>query len=203
MRRDYRAVVMQLGGIIVLTIGSFPYFHQVGNNVERDFVAIMMGFIVLMAAISFVIGWWCGLSILPAPVATHPSMEGYITFMAAIDITLIAVLVAASGGLTDSSYVSLLMLVPALAMLNRAKRMGILLLWFIVLFCLLVVLKLPNVDVMVASSLGDLARFVSYKCTANRGAYEASTILILFFSVVATYAQYVTSRRPQQENGRY
>jgi len=196
MRRDYQAVIMQFGSISVLSIGSFPYFHQAGIGLDRDFVAILMGIDFLLAVVSIVVGWGCGLSVFSAPPAgANPKVDEYITSMAVLDIALFALVVALSGGLTDSSFVSLLFLVPALAMLNGAKGMWFVMGWFILCFVLLVALKLPEAQRVVSNLLGRLAWLMSYKGTANRGAYEGSTILVLFFSVLATYAQYSASRR--------
>jgi hypothetical protein len=198
--RGYSAVAMQLSGIIVLFVGSCPYW--ISREVPEWQKYFLFGVCVTLIGIDVVAGFRSDLSIhAVVRMLGNPARQArvnygqYLSIVATGDVLVLFVLVALTGGVTDSSFAPLLLLIPVLAIMLGAPSIRSLLALSSACFVLLVLMKIPQVQSMLTQLIGPYSWLLSFQSSSIRGAFEFSTILNYCVTIWATYVQYESLRR--------
>lgn len=105
---------------------------------------------------------------------TTPKIDTYVNAMAFVDMPIFGLLVALTGGVTDSSFVPLLLLVAVMAMIVQATAMSGVIKTFTVIVLMLVVLEIPAVRSVVEGLFGSYGWLLSFLGSDVRAAYEGS-----------------------------
>jgi hypothetical protein len=188
----YYAVVLQFGAAITVLLGFLPYLFFLGTSVQFWVLGLAIVFLLGMVFAAMVVGWSCGVSLIQISSGT-PKIDTYINAMALVDLLIFGLLVALTGGVTDSSFVPLLLLIPVMAMVVQAGAMPAIIKTFTGIVLILVILKIPVIRNVIEALFGSYTWLLSFRGSDVRPAFEGSTILNLLATVWATYLQYIRS----------
>ena len=148
--RLYFAVVLQ-GGLIIVLLLEGIVFAILTTLQGKIWIAGMFGALPFFMGVGTVLaGRLNGLSLdqLRSPrldPAVASGIDKYVNAIAGIDLLILGVLVLLTGGLTRSSFVSLLLLVPVLAILVRATQLRKIVISSNLIFLGLAVTRVPFV----------------------------------------------------------
>jgi len=148
---------------------------------------MLVAFPISMILIDQIIGRPAGLTldvIMRGPAHLEASrVDLYLNWVVVLDLISIFFMILLTGGIVRSSFSTLLLLVPVLAMILRATWKGVIVVEAIAMFLLLLALQIPRVALLLRNLLGTFGWLLDFDTSSLGSAHTIS--FILTFAIAA------------------